>query len=187
MTDPTPAASIPWGTLITGASAAFVSILGSVAALIALVVKLLKENGKLKNRNHRLVDDRRLARVELERLQLGQPSVPPPAEDFSDDSEVVDVRYGEDNPFFEKLRIDARPLEAFSGKTRLPRGAGREDYKDHELDRQSRGYQTPEAMNRDALLREEVTPREIPRPPTVPRFDGDPLPPYRKKLPSRKG
>lgn len=189
MTDPT---SVPWGTIVAGGAAAFVSILTSVAALLVFVVKLLKENAKLKTKRKQLVRSRRLTRIELERTKLGQVSVaPPPIDDdgeYSDDSAVIDVFEVEDDRFDPRgpLRIDPMPLEAFSGKRRLPRGAGQEDYIDHELDRQSRGYQTPEALNRDALMREEVTPREIPRPPSMPRFDGSPLPPYRKKLPSRK-
>lgn len=182
MADPTP---IPWGTIVAGGAAAVVSIAGSIAALLAFVVRLLRENAKLKSRTRRLVDDRRLARVELERRDLGAPSVPPPAPDFSDDSDVIDVRYGQDNPYFDQLRIDARPLVPYGSKAGLPLGAGQEDYAE---DRKSREFRTPEAINRRGLLSEEVTPREIPRPPTVPRFDGDPpLPPYRKKLPSRKG
>lgn len=179
--------------LANAAVAAFVSILGSVAALLVFVVKLLKENAKLKNKRKRLIVDRRIARVQLERQSMGAPSVmPPPMEDdgqYTDDSAVIDVFEVEDDPFYQRgpVRIDARPLEAFASKERLPYGAGREDYKDHELDRQSRGFATPEAMNRRALLSEDLTPREIPRPPTVPRFDDDSPPPYRKKLPSRKG
>lgn len=186
MTDPTSAAgaasaaaSLPWGAIAISAATSFVSLLATTAALGALVVKLVKENAKLRQKRKVLVGDRRIARVELERRAYGVPSVVPPSavDDFDDNSAVVDACEAEDDSFYapqRKLYIDHRPLrrspplEGVGGKRNLGPGAGQEDYRAHDRDRVARGPDTPTAID----PAHPFPPNPAPRPPR-PRGGGE--------------
>jgi len=178
MTDLTPAAgaasglaSLPWGTIAISAAGSFATLLATLAALSTFVLKLLKENAKLRQRRKVLVRDRRIARVELERRAYGTPSVAPPPEqeEFDDDSAIVDMCEAEDEPAYapmRKLYIDPRPLkspplEGLAGKRNLGPLAGNEDHRAWKRDQIARGPDTPTAID----PAHPFPPNPIPRPP----------------------
>lgn len=121
----------------------------------------------------------------LDEIETGVPlSAPPPPmrNELPTIDAMIDLR--QDAAYaFERERSRQRPLnspesvalplEALGGKIRLPPDAGREDYREHDRDRMSRGYDTPVQAFRpkQPTLREDDTPPDgiaakakIPRP-----------------------
>lgn len=128
-------------------------LLGAIGTLFGLLIKSQRDLIRVyKSKYKGAVRGRRVIRMDSERQRFGTPTVPPPplrtGDEYDDDSQVIDAMDREDILYQadadRRLRGVPRglPLEGV-GKKRLPQGAGREDYIDHELDRQSRGLDTP--------------------------------------------
>lgn len=167
--------AIPWGPIILGA-VGIVSVLvtGFFGMVKALRSGWDRERALLKGIAKRSVVDTKLAFDELERLEQGYPSSIPPVDDadFDDSSAVIDaIKLENDRRAAERrrrLKADPPsipPLDAFHD-ARTP-----QERRQNETDRDLRRFTS----------KGTTTPPGGFEPPTPPD------PPFRRKLPSRRG
>jgi hypothetical protein len=160
MADVPLALAIPAATLLTGA----------IGTLFGLLIRAKSSEAKAwKGAYKDAVADRRRIRREVERAEMGAPSVPPPPdEEYDDRTGRIQVIDQEDHGWgpAERHRIEPGlperpPLAAFEDRLT------REERQRNEVDRKLRKFISDG---------ESTPPKPIP-----------PLPAYRGKLPSRRG